>query len=81
MSKMRPEFFEGSEGLRRRRSGKRERERERERESDGNIWPGGGNLAMQFGFRKFYYEEERTGRKRNVAGSFYRAMARRILDN
>jgi len=64
---MRPEFFEGSDGLRRRRSGKRE--------SDGNIRSGGGNLAMQFGFRKFYYEEERTGRKRNVAGSFYRAMA------
>jgi hypothetical protein len=29
MTKMRPEFFEGSEGLRRRRSGKRERGRER----------------------------------------------------
>jgi hypothetical protein len=53
----------------------------RETERDGNIWPGGGNLAMQFGFRKFYYEDERTGRKRNVAGSFYRAMAGRVLDN
>jgi hypothetical protein len=40
MTKMRPEFFEGSEGLRRRR---REREREREREMEifgpvGGIW-------------------------------------------
>jgi len=73
---MRPEFFEGSEGLRRRRSGKRERERAME-----IFGPVEGILAMQFGFRKFYYEEERTGRKRNVAGSSDRAMAGRILDN
>lgn len=45
----------------------RERERERAMEIFG---PVEGILAMQFGFRKFYYEEERTGRKRNVAGSF-----------